>query len=174
MCAPPANRIKWLVCPLATFMTYLVLKYVHVIGAMVILGTGSGIAFFMVMAHGTRDAVFVARTAGVVVLADKLFTATAVVAQPITGYLLMRETGAAMTDFWVVASLVLYTIAGLFWLPVVWIQARMRGLAAEAAAAGEPLPPQYYRLYRTWFAFGFPGFGSVLTIVWLMIAKPNL
>ena len=155
-------------------MAYLLLKYVHVIGAMVILGTGSGIAFFMVMAHATRDTAFVARTASVVVLADKLFTATAVAAQPLTGYLLMRQTGAATTDFWLAASLVLYLIAGIFWVPVIWMQAKMRDLAAAAASAGEPLPARYYRLYRTWFAFGFPGFGSVLAIVWLMIAKPNL
>jgi uncharacterized membrane protein len=154
-------------------MAYLVLKYLHVIGATVLLGTGSGIAFFMVMAHRTRDAAFVARTAGIVVLADKLFTATAVVAQPLTGYLLMRQTNAAVTEFWLMASLVLYAIAGLFWLPVLWIQAQMRDLATIAAAAGEPLPPRYHRLYRTWFAFGFPGFGSVLAIIWLMISRPS-
>src|SRR4051812_12545418 len=110
-------------------MAYFVLKYVHVIGAVAILGTGSGIAFFMLMAHLTRDTALVARTAGVVVLADKLFTATAVIAQPVTGYLLMRQTNVAMTDFWLASSLVLYAIAGGFWLPVVWIQARMRDLA---------------------------------------------
>ena len=155
-------------------MAYVVLKYVHVIGATVLLGTGSGIAFFMVMADVTRDAAFVARTAGVVVLADKLFTATAIVAQPLTGYLLMRQTGAAGTEFWLIASFALYAVAGLFWLPVVWMQAKMRDLATLAAAAGEPLPPQYHRLYRTWFALGFPGFGAVLAIIWLMIAKPSL
>jgi uncharacterized membrane protein len=155
-------------------MAYFVLKYMHVIGAVAILGTGSGIAFFMLMAHLTRDTAFVARTAGVVVLADKLFTATAVVAQPVTGYLLMRQTNVAMTDFWLASSLVLYAIAGGFWLPVVWIQARMRDLATAAAASGEPLPPRYYRLFRIWFAFGVPGFGSVLAIVWLMVVKPSL
>src|SRR3954451_21076063 len=103
-------------------MAYFVLKYMHVIGAVAILGTGSGIAFFMLMANATRDAAFVARTAGVVVLADKLFTATAIVAQPLTGYLLMRQTGAAGTEFWLIASFALYALAGLFWLPVVWMQ----------------------------------------------------
>src|SRR4029079_14884265 len=110
-------------------MADLVLKYLHVIGATVLLGTGSGIAFFMVMAHHTRDAAFVARTAGLVVLADKLFTATAVVVQPLTGYLLMRQTNTPMTEFWLMASTGLYVIAGLFWLPVLWIQAQMRDLA---------------------------------------------
>jgi uncharacterized membrane protein len=155
-------------------LTYALLKYVHVIGAIVILGTGGGIAFFMLMAHLSRDAAFIARTAGVVVIADMIFTATAVVAQPLTGYLLIRETGLSLSEGWVVASLVLYVITGMFWLPVLWMQARMRDLAAAAASAGAPLPDAYHRLARLWIAFGFPGFGSVLLIVWLMIAKPSL
>lgn len=155
-------------------MTFLLLKYLHVLGAMVILGTGAGIAFFMLMAHLSRDAAFIARTAGIVVLADKRFTATAIAAQPATGYLLMRLTGVSLSDDWLALSLVLYIVAGLFWLPVVRMQARMRDLAAAAVQAHEPLPPAYHRLFRLWFAFGFPGFGSVLAIVWLMIAKPSL
>jgi uncharacterized membrane protein len=155
-------------------MTYYLLKYFHIIGAMVILGSGGGIAFFMLMAHLSRDAVFIARTAGVVVLADMIFTATAVVAQPLTGYLLIRVTGISLSEGWVVASLVLYGIAGIFWLPVVWMQRRMRDLAALAASAGEPLPAAYHCLFRLWFAFGFPGFGSIMGIIWLMITKPSL
>jgi len=155
-------------------VTYEILKFLHVIGATVILGTGSGIAFFMLMAHLSRDAVFVARTAAVVVWADFLFTATAVILQPLTGYLLVRATGTPIFAGWVLASLVLYVIAGAFWLPVVWMQIRMRDLAADAARAKVPLPAAYHRLFRLWFVFGFPGFGSVLMIVWLMIDKPAL
>jgi len=151
---------------------YLALKYLHVLGATVILGTGVGIAFFMLMAHLSRDANFIARTARVVVLADFVFTATAIVAQPLTGYLLMRATGARFSDSWIAASLALFAVAGGFWLPVVWMQRRMRDLAAEAAAAGAPPPLEYQRLFRLWFVYGFPGFGAVLLILWLMIAKP--
>ncbi len=154
-------------------VTYLVLKYLHVIGAVTILGTGSGIAFFMLMAHRSGDVAFIARTAGIVVLADMVFTATAVAAQPVTGYLLLMEMGLPPTEGWIVASLVLYGVAGAFWLPVLWMQRRMRDLAAAAAAAGTMLPPAYHRLFRLWFVFGIPGFGSVLAIVWLMIAKPS-
>ena len=154
-------------------MTYEILKFLHVIGAVVILGTGTEIAFFMLMAHLSRDPAFIARTAAVVVLADLVFTATAVAAQPVTGFLLLRETGIALSAGWVLASLALYVVAGIFWLPVVWMQMRMRDLAASAVAAGGPLPPQYHRLFRWWFAFGFPGFGSVVLIVWLMVTKPT-
>ena len=155
-------------------MTYDLIKYLHVLGATVILGTGAGIAFFMLMSHLSRDAAFIARTAGVVVLADFIFTATAIAIQPVTGYILMRETETPFTEGWLALALAFYVVAGLFWLPVVWMQRRMRDLAAAAASAAKPLPHEYHRLFRLWFLFGFPGFGSVLAILWLMIAKPAL
>ena len=155
-------------------LSYLLLKYLHVIGASVILGTGTGIAFFMLMSHRTREPNFIARTASLVVTADILFTASAVAVQPVTGYLLIRQTGTSLAEPWIVASLVLYGVAGLFWLPVVWIQMQMRDLAQVAAIRGEPLPGHYHQLFRIWFLFGFPGFGAVMAILWLMIAKPVL
>ena len=155
-------------------MSYLLLKFAHVVGATVILGTGTGIAFFMLMAHRSGDAAFIARTAGLVVLADMIFTASAVILQPVTGYLLMRQTGMTFAESWLAISLLLYLFAGAFWLPVIWIQARLRDLALAAADSGAPLPAAYHRLFCIWFAFGFPGFGAVLAILFLMIAKPVL
>lgn len=155
-------------------MTYFVLKFLHVLGAVVLMGTGAGVAFFMVMAHRTRDARFIAETAHVVVIADALFTATAIVAQPITGYALAREIGASLSDPWLAAALALYLAAGAFWLPVVFFQIRLRDLARQGARDGVPLPDRYHRLYRLWFALGFPGFGATLAIVWRMIAKPQV
>jgi uncharacterized membrane protein len=154
-------------------LTYFVLKYLHVIGATVLLGTGAGIAFFMFMAHRTGDAAAIAATARIVVVADYVFTATAVVAQPVTGLLLVREVGYDLGEGWILASIVLYLVTGAFWLPVVWMQARMRDLAAAAAAGGNALPARYHRLYRLWFAFGFPAFFAVLAIFWLMIRRPD-
>ncbi len=150
------------------------LRWAHLIGAAVLLGSGSGIAFFMVMAHRTGDARIVAHTASVVVTADLLFTATAVVAQPVTGVLLAREIGWDLTEPWILLSLALYVFTGICWLPVVAIQLRLRDLAREAAAAGASLPDVYRRLYRIWFALGFPAFAAVLAILWLMTARPAL
>lgn len=151
-----------------------VLRWLHVIGACVLLGTGAGIAFFMVMAHRTGNAALIAHTASVVVLADWIFTASAVVIQPITGALLVQAVGWSWSEGWLVLSLLLYGVTGAFWLPVVWMQARMRDLAREAAAKGAPLPAHYHRLYRLWFACGFPAFLAVLAIVWLMRAQPSI
>jgi len=151
---------------------YFLVKYLHVLGAIIILGTGSGIAFFMLMAHLSRDAAFIARTASVVVIADMLFTLSAVIAQPVTGGLLMMLSATTFAEHWLVASLGLYAVAGLFWVPVIFMQIEMRNLARECAEKHLPLPPRYFLLFRRWVLAGIPGFGSVMLILWLMIAKP--
>lgn len=153
-------------------MLYFVLKYLHVIGAAVLLGTGAGIAFFMLLAHRTGKAATVAAVARIVVTADFLFTATAVVAQPVTGIALAWQVGYSLWEGWIVLSILLYMVTGLFWLPVVWMQIEMRNLAASAADASQPLPPRYHQLFRLWFLFGFPAFAAVATIYWLMITRP--
>jgi len=152
--------------------TYFIVKYLHVLGAIVILGTGTGIAFFMLMAHRSRDAAFIARTAAVVVLADTIFTLSAVILQPISGGLLMMLTATGYAEQWLLVSLALYALAGVFWIPVVFMQIEMRNLARLAAERQEPLPERYFTLFSRWFLFGIPGFGSVMIILWLMIAKP--
>jgi uncharacterized membrane protein len=151
---------------------YFFIKYLHVLGAIVILGTGSGIAFFMLMAHRSGNADFIARTASTVVFADMLFTLTAVILQPVSGGLLMMLSATTLAEGWLVLSLALYAVAGVFWIPVVFMQREMRDLARTAAIADAPLPPRYFTLFRRWVLCGFPGFGSVIVILWLMITKP--
>ena len=150
------------------------LRWAHIIGAAVLLGSGAAIAFFMVMAHRTRNPALIAHTASIVVLADWIFTASAVVVQPITGLLLAQKIGWSFTEAWIVASIGLYIFTGLFWLPVIWIQYKMRNLAREAARTNTELPVLYHRLFRIWFACGFPAFFAVLGIIWLMTARPVL
>ncbi|RDW11878.1 DUF2269 family protein [Paracoccus thiocyanatus] len=153
-------------------MLYYALKYLHIIGASVLLGTGAGIAFFMLLAHLSGRVALIAGVARIVVIADFLFTATAVVAQPLTGLALVWHLGYALSEHWIVLSLLLYLLTGAFWLPVVWMQMQMRDLALAALESGQGLPPRYFRLFWTWFVFGFPAFAAVLGIFWLMIARP--
>lgn len=148
------------------------LRWAHILGACVLIGTGAGIAFFMLMAHRTRNAGVIAHVAGTVVIADLLFTATAVVVQPVTGLWLASEMGWPLTSRWIIWSIGLYLFIGLCWLPVVWIQMQMRNLAQAAFAAGAELPPRYFRLYRWWFALGWPAFLAIAIILALMIARP--
>jgi uncharacterized membrane protein len=152
----------------------LVLKFVHVLGASVLFGTGLGIAFFMWMANRTREPDLIAGTARIVAIADTVFTATAVVVQPVSGVLLAWLIGYSLLDGWIAISLILYVVVGLCWLPVVWIQIRLRDLARAAAQKRAALPAQYHRLYSVWFALGWPAFFGVLAIFALMIWKPTV
>ena len=154
-------------------MLFFAVKYLHLIGAAVLLGTGAGIAFFQLMAHRTGNAATIAAVARIVVIADFLFTATAVVLQPVTGVALAYLDGYSLGEGWIVLSIALYVLTGAFWLPVVWMQSRMRNLAVAAAREGSALPLAYHRLFWTWFAFGIPAFASMLAIFWLMIARPQ-
>ena len=149
-------------------------RWLHVIGATVLLGTGAGIAFFMLMAHRTADPRLIAHTGQTVVLADAIFTLSAVIAQPATGISLAHMLGWSLGEGWLVVSLGLYVLTGLFWIPVVLIQMKLRDLACEAMRDGMPLGAAYHRLFRIWFACGIPAFLAVLAIVWLMVTKPVL
>jgi uncharacterized membrane protein len=151
-----------------------ILRWAHIIGATVLFGTGAGIAFFMLMAQRTARPDLVTHVAGTVVIADTIFTATAVVLQPITGALLARATGWPLSEGWIVLSLLLYVATGLFWLPVLWIQIRIRNLARQAVIENGPLPAEEKRLFRIWLACGFPAFAAVLAILWLMVTRPAI
>jgi uncharacterized membrane protein len=150
---------------------YLALKFLHVVGAAILFGTGLGIAFFQFRANRTESPAAIAATLRTVVVADYLFTATAAVVQPATGLLLVHVRGYHLGQTWIALSLALYVLIGLCWLPVVVLQIRMRDLAEAAVAAGE-LPSRYRALARLWFWLGWPAFLSMLGIFWLMITKP--
>lgn len=152
----------------------LLLKLIHVLGAAVLFGTGLGIAYFMWMAHRTGDLATIAATARVVVIADMLFTASAVIAQPVSGGLLAWSLGYRITEPWLISSVVLYLVIGACWLPVVGIQLKLRDLAREAAATGSDLPARYHELFRIWFVLGWPAFVGVIAIFALMIWRPQL
>jgi uncharacterized membrane protein len=151
---------------------YIWLKWLHIISSTVLFGTGAGIAFFFLRAQRTGNVLVIAAVARDVVLADALFTATAVVIQPTTGIALALMAGYSLRTPWLLVSILLYAFVGCCWLPVIWMQARMQRLAETAARAGTSLPPQYDRYYRWWFGLGWPAFLGVLVIFYLMVAKP--
>lgn len=151
-----------------------ILRFVHVLGATVLIGTGAGIAFFMLMAHRSGDPATIAPVAAIVVRADFLFTASAVIIQPVSGLALASAVGWPLTQGWLLVSMVLYVAIGLCWLPVIFIQIRLRDMAQAAQSAGDPLPEAYKRLFRAWAALGVPAFAFILAILWLMLVRPDL
>ncbi|MGY0504919.1 DUF2269 family protein [Luteimonas sp. e5] len=154
-------------------MLYTALTVVHILSAAVLFGTGMGIAFFMWMAHRRGDVAHIASTARLVVIADACFTAPAVLVQLGTGLAMMHIAGWTFGFTWLRWALILFLFVGACWLPVLWLQWRVRDLAREAAAAGQPLPPRYHRYMRIWFWLGWPAFLSVVAIYILMEFKPS-
>jgi len=154
--------------------TYLWLKWAHIVSSTVLFGMGAGIAFFFVRAHRTGDVRVIAAVGRDVVLADAIFTASAVVLQPVTGLAMVTIAGLPLSAPWLRCSVALYLLIGCCWLPVVWLQVRMRDLALLAAQSGSPLPEAYFRLYRWWFGLGWPAFIGVLAVFYLMVVKPVL
>jgi uncharacterized membrane protein len=152
----------------------LLLKLIHVISATVLFGTGLGIAYFMLMAYRTRDAFIIAHTAGMVVIADAAFVANAAIIQPVTGVQLALVIGYPLSESWIVASFALYVLIAICWLPVLWLQVQMPQSGARGAEEGCDLPARYHRLFRLWFALGWPAFISMIAIFALMTFRPRL
>lgn len=150
---------------------YLWLKLLHILAAVVVAGTGAGIAFFMFMVARSNNVQAIAVTARHVVLADWCFTTPAVITQFVTGVLLMRMLGWSFTSTWFIWVFSLFVFVGLCWLPVVWIQYRLRAHASEAVNTGE-ISAGFRKYMRWWTALGVPAFLAVLVIFWLMVTKP--
>ena len=152
----------------------LIVRWIHILSATILFGTGIGTAFHGLASNLRGDVPSLAIANRNVVLADWLFTTPAVIVQPATGFWLAYRLGWPLDSGWIVWSLILYLFVGACWLPVVWLQIRMQRMADEAVAAGTPLPARYHRYFRLWFALGWPAFGAMLVIFWLMVARPDL
>jgi uncharacterized membrane protein len=155
-------------------MSYLLLKYIHILSSTLLFGTGLGTAFHGYLAFRTKDSRVVASVGRSVVLADWLFTAPAVVVQPLTGVSMAVLAGFPLMSGWLALSIALYILVGACWLPVVWLQIELRRMAKASLERGEALPPRYFRFLRIWFILGWPAFLAVLAIFYLMVFKPNL
>ena len=153
-------------------MEYLIVKWLHIVSSTLLFGTGIGSAFYLLFTSLSRDVRAIAVVSRHVVRADWLFTATTVVFQPLSGFYLAHLAGYPLGSRWIVWSVVLYLVAGGCWLPVVWLQMRMRDMAQASARDGLALPALYWRYLRIWTALGVPAFFALIVVFYLMTAKP--
>lgn len=153
---------------------YLLVKWVHVLSSTMLFGFGAGTAWYMWNAHLTGHPPTIAQVGRMVVRADWIFTGTSGVVQPVSGIALAYFAGWPLTSLWLCLTYGLYAVAFACWLPVVWLQIRAQALAERAAQDGTALGEDYRRVMRWWFALGWPAFLGLLTVFWLMIARPNL
>jgi uncharacterized membrane protein len=154
-------------------MDVLFIQWLHVLSSMFLFGTGMGTAFFKYTTDLTGDVRAIAVVNRRVVLADWLFTAPTAVIQPVTGLLLAHLYGYPLHQPWLFASLLLYGITAACWLPVVFLQIRMRDDSARAAAEGTELPARYREDAGNWLWLGIPAFLSMLAILYLMVRRPS-
>jgi uncharacterized membrane protein len=155
-------------------MEYTLVKVIHILSSTLLFGTGLGSAFYKWMADRSGDLPSMAKTNRTVVIADWLFTTPTVIIQPITGLWLVHILGFPLNEPWIIITVMLYVIAGGCWLPVVWLQIRMRDLAVEALTHKSRLDGRYYRYAQIWFWLGIPAFISMVIIYFLMVFKPTI
>lgn len=153
---------------------YLLLKSVHIVSSVLMVGTGLGSAFYMFFTNRSGNVAAQAVVSRLVVRADWWFTTPCVIIQPISGIALAHMAGWSPTTPWLALSIGLYALAGACWLPVVWLQLRMAAMARDAHAAQGALPELYARYARRWEALGYPAFIAMAVTYYLMVNKPAL
>lgn len=150
----------------------LIIKTIHILSSTILFGTGIGIAFFMFRSYFTdniHEKFYAARNT---VLADYLFTFPAVIVQPLSGIALIYMAGYDWMDLWLSVTYAIYIIAGLCWLPVVWVQIQLKNMVVQAIESGDDLPERYHRFFKIWFLLGWPAFVGLVIVFYLMVAKP--
>lgn len=154
-------------------MDYLLLKWIHIISATILFGTGIGSAFYMFMANRRGDIAGIHFATRHVVIADWLFTTPAIIIQFSTGIGLAHLMGYPLTQGWVLWALILFIFIGACWVPVVRMQIRMRDMATQALMTGEPLPDRYWKLDRWWITLGSLAFPAMILVFYLMVFRPD-
>lgn len=151
---------------------YNIIKTLHILSSTILFGTGIGIAFFMFRswsADSIHEKLYATRNT---VFADYLFTFPAAILQPISGIALIHIAGFDWTAYWLVATYIIYIVAGLCWLPVVWIQIQLKNMCIAAYENKTDLPEKYNTLFKVWFLLGWPAFIGLVAVFYLMVAKP--
>lgn len=152
--------------------TYFFVKTLHIISATVLFGTGLGIAFFMFRSMFSSNIVEKIYAAKTTVLADYLFTFPAAIIQPLSGVWLVWKAGFDWSSTWLLMTYVLYGMVALCWLPVVWLQIRMRNILVECVETNADIPNRYHTYFKCWFVLGWPAFVSLVVVFFLMVQKP--
>lgn len=152
--------------------TYLLLKWLHILSSVALVGVGFGSAFYLYFINRTRNVAAIAEVARLVVRADWWFTTPAVLIQPLTGFAMLSISGLPLDQAWLLATYGLFVLAGACWVPVVWLQIRMAKLARAAADGNTPLSDRYWRDARVWTILGAIAFPAMVAVYALMVFRP--
>lgn len=151
---------------------YLLIKTIHIISSVLLVGTGFGSAFYLYFVNRSHNLAAIVVVSHLVIRADWWFTTPAVIVQPISGYWMIQMAGWPLSTPWIALSLALYALAGLCWLPVVLLQIKMHKMAEQCLSQGNELPAQYWTWARYWEWLGYPAFIAMIGVYYLMVNKP--
>ncbi len=149
---------------------YSTLKLIHILSATFLFGTGLGSAIYLYLAYKTNDMKVMAQVNRMVVWVDYIVTAPLVVVQLITGLALAHLLSLTLTSAWALSVFFLYGFVGFCWLPVVFLQIKLRDKALCLK-----VPDQGYKnLMKWWMILGALAFPAVVVIYYFMVFKPLL
>jgi uncharacterized membrane protein len=151
---------------------YFLLKTFHGLLAAVLFGAALTGLFFARRAWKEADPRQMAATFASLVRLEFWLIASSAVLLPLSGVALANVGGWPLGQRWLLWSVGIYLLAALCWLPLLWLQVRIRNLARRALRDGTPLAPQVasHLAVRTWLAV----LALVLLVVVyaLMVVKP--
>ena len=156
----------------AVINAYSIIKTVHILSSVLLVGTGFGSAFYLFFANRSNNLAAQAVVARLVVRADWWFTTPTVIIQPISGFALIYLGGFSLGSYWILGALLTYVVAGACWLPVVWLQIQMEKMLRHAVQTNGVLPKRYWVYTQRWELLGCPAFVAMLAVFYLMVAKP--
>jgi uncharacterized membrane protein len=155
-------------------MNYLWLKYIHIVSSTILFGTGIGTAAVMLYGYYRKNLQAMVIINQYVVFVDWIFTGTSGFIQPVSGLWMVYLAGFSFKSRWIMGSLLGYSVAGLCWFFVVYLQIKIRNLSMDALKTGQPLPSSYAVYFKYWMGLGFIAFSSLLLVFYLMVMKPAI
>ena len=153
--------------------TYLLLKSLHILGAVIFLGNIIVTGWWKVMADRTRNPAVIAFAQRQVTLTDYIFTGGGVVLILATG---LGNAILLNMDFlsikWLSWGFWLFNISGIIWITVlIPVQIKQAKIARQFAKGGN-IPERYWKLGRLWIVFGTLATVIPLANLYWMVFKP--
>lgn len=153
---------------------YLIFKFLHILGVVMLVGNVTVTAVWKVFADRTREVTVVAFGQRLVTITDWCLTVGGIVLLVIGGY------GAAMVSNldllgarWLVWGQVLLAISGLIWMAILIPAQMLQGKAARSFANGGEIPESYRRDARRWLFWGIVATVPLVAALWVMVFKPT-
>ncbi|MBB5049928.1 putative membrane protein [Rhodopseudomonas rhenobacensis] len=152
---------------------YDVLKALHVLGVVLLVGNVTITAYWKVLADRTADPKIVAHAQHGVNAADWIFTLAGIALVMIGGYGAAYVRGLPLFDsVWLVGGQILFAVSGMMWLGILVPLQIRQGRAARNFASLDRIPLSYLRDAQKWLVWGIIATVPLVAATVLMVLKP--